>query len=219
MDLFPVIETDLIEETPAELPEESDEPEPEPEPKEIVKQEDIFVEKPKPIIKEIIEDDIDSEDEVVPETPKPKPKPVKEKKPRKPMSEAQKECLRIGREKALAVRRANAKDKKELKELHTKKKQKELKQLKEFVNDDFDPPMQSNNPQMPSLTEDQIEERTQKAVSNALKQHEEARQKRKVVKKQKQADDKLKDMCINASLYQKPPAKFGDDNFFDVCFQ
>ena len=134
MDLFPVIETDLIEETPAELPEESEEPEPEPEPKEIVKQEDIFVEKPKPIIKEIIEDDIDRGDDdgmtYVPETPKPKAKPVKEKKPRKPMSEAQKECLRVGREKALAVRRANAKEKKELKELQTKKKQKELKQIK-----------------------------------------------------------------------------------------
>ncbi len=67
-------------------------------------------------------------------------KPKKEKKPRKPMSEEHKEKLKKAREKAMAVRKANALEKKRLKEidnetkqLHKLKKEKDLKQLKNEV--------------------------------------------------------------------------------------
>lgn len=206
MDLFPKIEMDLIEETPDALDEENESDddeeiqevieEKEPEPKPVINQEDIFQDK-KPIIKPIKED-----------------KPVKKKRV---MSEEQKERLRLGREKALANRRAKAKEKKEVKELQTKKKQKEIQELKDYVND-----VPSENKMMPSLTEDQIQERTQKAIKLALAEHEEERQKRKVIKKQKQKkeseESKIKDMVINASLYNKPAPKYGDDDFFDSCF-
>ena len=218
MDIFPVIETDLLEEKPAELPEENEEDEPEPEPKEKIVQSDIFVDKPKPQVKAIIEDVIESDEEVlevpeVPEVPK-KSKPVKEKKPRKPMSDAQKEHLRKGREKALAVRRANAQEKKELKDLQDKKKKKELKELKDYVSDE---PVFKKEP-VPTKPDIDIQQHTQNAVKLALEEHEKQRQARKVKKKEKQAEDKLKDMCINASLYQKPAPKYGDDDFFNNCF-
>ncbi len=209
MDLFPKIEMDLIEETPDPLDEENEsdeeeikaviedkEPEPEPEPKPVINQEDIFQDK-KPIIKPIKED-----------------KPVKKKRV---MSEEQKERLRLGREKALANRRAKAKEKKEVKELQTKKKQKEIQELKDYVND-----VPSENKMMPSVSEEEIEKRTQKAIKLALAEHEEERQKRKVIKKLKQKEqnehDRIKDMVINASLYNKPAPKYGDDDFFDSCF-
>ena len=57
------------------------------------------------------------EEDIFVDKDKPKEKPKKEKKPRKPMTETQLEHLRKGREKALAVRRAKAQEKKEIKEL------------------------------------------------------------------------------------------------------
>jgi len=210
MDLFPKIEMDLIEETPDPLDEENEsdeeeikaviedkEPEPEPSPKPVIKQEDIFQDK-KPIIKPIKED-----------------KPVKKKRV---MSEEQKERLRLGREKALANRRAKAQEKKEVKELQTKKKQKEIQELKDYVND-----VPSGNNMMPSVSEEEIEKRTQKAIKLALAEHEEERQKRKAIKKQKQKKEsqeaQIKDMAMNASLYNRPAPRYGDADFFDLCFQ
>jgi hypothetical protein len=206
MDLFPKIEMDLIEETPDPLDEEneSDEEEikevieeKEPSPKPVIKQEDIFQDK-KPIIKPIKED-----------------KPPKKKRV---MSEEQKERLRLGREKALANRRAKAQEKKEVKELQTKKKQKEIQELKDYVND-----VPSGNNMMPSVSEEEIEKRTQKAIKLALMEHEEERQKRKAIKKEKQKKEsqeaQIKDMVINASLYNRPAPRYGDADFFDSCFQ
>jgi len=214
MDIFPVIETDLLEESPAELPEEDDE-EPEPEPKEKLDQSSIFVDKPKPHVKAIIEDDIDDEEVLeVPEFVEPEPQPKKERKKRKPMTDAQKEHLRKGREKALAVRRAKAKEKQELKDLQDKKKKKELKELKDYVNDE---PVFKKEP-VPKKSDIDIETHTKNAVKLALEEHEKQRQIRKQKKKEKQAEDQLKDMCINASLYQKPAPKYGDDDFFNNCF-
>jgi len=208
MDLFPKIEMDLIQETPDALDEENEsdeedikevieEKEPEPEPKPVIKQEDIFQDK-KPIIKPIKED-----------------KPVKKKRV---MSEEQKERLRLGREKALANRRAKAQEKKEVKELQTKKKQKEIQELKDYVND-----VPSGNNMMPSVSEEDIEKRTQKAIKLALAEHEEERLKRKAIKKQKQKKEsqeaQIKDMAMNASLYNRPAPRYGDADFFDLCFQ
>ena len=134
------------------------------------------------------------------------------------MSDEQKERLRLGREKALANRRANAQQKKDIKDLQSKKKEKEIKELKDYVND-----IPSNNVLMPSVTEEQIQERTQKAIKIALMEHDTERKKRKIIKKQAQKvkaeEDAIVDMCVNASLYNKPPPKYGDQDFFDVCFR
>ena len=233
MDLLPVIETDFIEETPEKLDEESDEEVP----KEKIDQNEIFAEEPAPVIKpikEVIEDVVhtDEEEEVVVK----KVKKVKEDKPPKKkrvMTEAQLEHLKKGREKALAVRRANALEKKNIKELQTKKKQKQKKELEDYVNDvpvtprpvtPVAPVIIEKHTEVikPSMTEEQIEERTQRAIDKALIKHEEQRQLRKAKKyadqKKKKEQDKIHDMCVNASLYTKPPSKYGDQDFFDNCW-
>lgn len=67
-------------------------------------------------------------------------KPEKVKKKRKPMSEEHKLKLAGAREKALATRRANAKQKKEIKELHALKKHRDLEDLRKSVLGDPTPP-------------------------------------------------------------------------------
>ena len=87
----------------------------------------VIVDKPKVIVDE----------DVVIEKPK---KVVGEKKPRKPMSEEHKQKLALAREKAMAVRKANAEEKKQMKEIENQtnqlkkiKKVKELEELKDEV--------------------------------------------------------------------------------------
>ena len=215
MDLFPTIQTDFIEESPAELDEEKEDDDldrgdddgmtyaPQPKsPKPKLEQSEIFVDKP--VIKPIKED-----------------KPVKKKRV---ITEAQREQLRVNREKALIVRRAKAQDKKELKDLQDQKKKKELKELKEFVNDE---PKQEIIKEVivekkPEFTPEMIEALTQKSIQKALDNHEAQRQVRKQAKlikrKEEEKDKKIKDMCTNASLYQRPVAKYGEAGFFDNCF-
>jgi len=76
---------------------------------------------------------------------------------------------------------------------------------------------------MPSMSEEEIEARTQKAIKKALEEHEAQRQVRKAKKKadqQKQKTEKqIHNMCVNASLYSKPASNYGDSDFFDVCWK
>ena len=141
------------------------------------------------------------------------------------LTEAQKEQLKKNREKALATRRAKAQEKKELKELQEKKKQKEKQQLKDFVNDVPPEPKiieKHTTTMMPSMSEEEIEARTQKAIKKALEEHEEQRQIRKAKKKADQqklkTEKEIHNMCVNASLYSKPASNYGDSDFFDVCW-
>ena len=232
MDLLPVIETDFIEETPEALKEES-ESDDEPIVKETIEQSEIFVDKPTPQIKLIVEDIVEEPithqlpDENITEDVVQQKKPIKIKKKRV-MSQQQLDCLKKGREKALLVRQANALEKKKLKDLQSKKKQKEKKELEDYVNDVPVSPVapviieKHTNTMMPSMSEEQIEERTQRAIKKALQEHEAERQVRKAKKvanlKLKKEQDKITDMCVNASLYTKQPSKYGDNDFFDNCW-
>ena len=112
MDLLPNIQVDLLQEEPEPLEEEtmSDGETAEP-------QEDIMP--------EVKERDIIPEENIFEEKKPKKQPPQKKEKKKRVMTEAQLERLRLGREKALAVRRAKAQEKKELKELQSKKKKKE----------------------------------------------------------------------------------------------
>ena len=225
MDLLPVIETDFIDETPEALKEES-ESDDEPIVKETIEQSEIFVDKPTPQIKLIVEDIV--EEPIVPVEPVETIKPIKPIKKKRVMSQQQLDCLKKGREKALLVRQANALEKKKMKDLQSKKKQKEKKELEDYVNDVPVVPVapviieKHTNTMMPSQTEEQIEERTQRAIKKALQEHEAERQVRKAKKvanlKLKKEHDKITDMCVNASLYTKQPSKYGDNDFFDNCW-
>ena len=204
MELLPKLESDFLEETEDLVidseSEEENEPLPVPMPeKTIIPEEDIFVGKQKAVKfaeKDIVESDL----EVKPI------KPVKVKKPRKPMSADQLEKLKIGREKALANRRANALEKKEVKELTAKKKKKDIQKLRDEVSDTPPEPKQlhyTNNMDIEKITADAIEKYEIKRKANKLI--------KKAKQKEQQEDNDLKNMVFN-SIPQAP--KYGEPGFF-----
>ena len=207
MELLPKLESDFLEETEDLVIESESEEENEPLPvpipeKTIIPEEDIFVGKQKAVKfaeKDIVESDL----EVKPI------KPVKVKKPRKPMSAEQLEKLKIGREKALANRRANALEKKELKELTAKKKKKDIQKLRDEVSDTPPEPQQpkqlhyTNNLDIEKITADAIEKYEIKRKANKLI--------KKAKQKEQQEDNDLKNMVFN-SIPQAP--KYGEPGFF-----
>ena len=204
MELLPKLESDFLEETEDLVIESESEEENEPLPvpipeKTIIPEEDIFVGKQKAVKfaeKDIVESDL----EVKPI------KPVKVKKPRKPMSAEQLEKLKIGREKALANRRANALEKKELKELTAKKKKKDIQKLRDEVSDTPTQPQQlhyTNNMDIEKITADAIEKYEIKRKANKLI--------KKAKQKEQQEDNDLKNMVFN-SIPQAP--KYGEPGFF-----
>lgn len=207
MELLPKLESDFLEETEDLVIESESEEENEPLPvpipeKTIIPEEDIFVGKQKAVKfaeKDIVESDL----EVKPI------KPVKVKKPRKPMSAEQLEKLKIGREKALANRRANALEKKELKELTAKKKKKDIQKLRDEVSDT---PTQPQQPQQLHYTNNMDIE---KITADAIEKYEIKRKANKLIKKAKQKeqqeDNDLKNMVFN-SIPQAP--KYGEPGFF-----
>ena len=204
MELLPKLESDFLEETEDLVidseSEEENEPLPVPMPeKTIIPEEDIFVGKQKAVKfaeKDIVESDL----EVKPI------KPVKVKKPRKPMSADQLEKLKIGREKALANRRANALEKKEVKELTAKKKKKDIQKLRDEVSDTPPEPKQlhyTNNMDIEKITADAIEKYEIKRKANKLI--------KKAKQKEQQEDNDLKNMVFNA--IPKAPV-YGEPGFF-----
>ena len=144
-------------------------------------------------------------------------KPKKEKKKRV-MTEAQLETLRKGREKALAVRRAKAKEKKELKELEGKVKQKKKKDMEEFIGESpvaIKPVVQEV--QQPSIDMSQYESMLQKGIKSALEQHDserKARKEKKVIAKKEEAQTQK----VANLIHRSQPKVYGQAGFFDGCF-
>lgn len=147
----------------------------------------------------------------------PKVKKVNEKKTKKKrvLSEEHKAKLALARQKALEVRRANSKQKKEMKELTKLKKQQELERLREETGTKkttpkkvVDTPIASGSalePSPPSMVEQPksqpvsipkqpsqkigySQEDLEKATLNAIMGYEKIRKKRKEVKKQEQKE-------------------------------
>jgi len=166
------------------------------------------------------------------EDPPKKQKPVKQKKPRKPMSEEHKAKLALAREKAMAVRKAKALEKKQMKEieketnnLRKKKKMKEFEQLKTEVNEDIPPQKISNNtnkipadlidPQKlyNSITKKDLED----AQLEAITKYEILRKARKEEKRKQQAIDKQKKELLNKINPTKPKYRDGS-NPWDMCY-
>jgi len=165
------------------------------------------------------------EEDIFVEKEKPKEKPKKEKKPRKPMTEKQLEHLRKGREKALAVRRAKAQEKKELKDLQAKKKKKDIQKLREEVGE----PPKKAEPQkvekkltegMPSLN--QLDpEFIRKLQLDAIEGYEKVRKERKAKKKHEEDNNNRNTTnmnIINNALNPPKSVKYGDPSFFNHLF-
>jgi len=167
--------------------------------KESIPEEDIFVEKKKPVQK----------------------KPVKLKKngePRKEATPEQLARLKANREKALAVRRAKSKEKKEIEELHAKKKKKDIEKLREEVSDK---PKHTPPATQPSLLQSLDPEVIRKLQLDAIEGYEKVRKERKAKKKeaeQQYARDTTNMNVINNALNPPKPVKYGDSNFFSHLF-
>ena len=140
------------------------------------------------------------------------PKLTKSGKPRKkrpPMSAEHKEKLKIAREKALEVRRANSKAKKEDKELIKKEKQLLRKQKEQTVQKlEKDTNDYSDSKPAPQKKEINIEE----AVLNGITQYEIIRKQRKKEKnennKKLQESQQIKDQLSRAIAPKKPNNPF-----------
>jgi len=133
----------------------------------------------------------------------------KEAKPKRQLSEAHKEKLKLAREKAIQVRRERAAEKKKLAELESKvnekQKVKKIKEMEDIVND---------IPQ-PKPKADIDESVIQKAIEEALTRQEMARQKRKQEKKNKLDEEIAKAKAQEVIRQAVYPAKLyaGDQGF------
>ena len=155
------------------------------------------------------------EEDIFVEKKKAKPvKEVKEKKPRKPMSEAQKENLKKGREKALAVRRANAVEKKEIKDLTEKKKKKDIQKLRDEVSEapapiklsELPPSFQSLDPEM-----------IRKLQEDAIEGYDKKRKARKEIKK-KEEETLARNFRNMNVINNATQAQYGERGFFNHLF-
>lgn len=143
----------------------------------------------------------------------------KERKPRKPMTEAQLEHLKRGREKALEVRRAKAQEKKEIADLKAKKKKKEIQQLREEV-EEIPRPKKEISKQMSSL-ETLSPELIKKLQQDAIEGYDKIRKERKAKKKQEQETHNRNTTnmnIINNALNPPKAVKYGDSGFFSHLF-
>jgi len=146
-------------------------------------------------------------------------KPVKKKRQ---ITEAQKEQLRKGREKALAVRRANAEERKKMKELENKEielvkkaKQKRVQKLEEEVSDK---PIEQKTIK---TNFDINPELIKKIQQDAIEGYDKIRKERKAIKK-KQLEEQQRNMVhantINNALNPVRPTKYGEIGFFNHLF-
>jgi len=178
-------------------------------PKVIVDKPKVIVDKPKVIVDE----------DVVIEKPK---KVVGEKKPRKPMSEEHKQKLALAREKAMAVRKANAEEKKQMKEIENQtnqlkkiKKVKELEELKDEVESKTTEKPQKGLSQITSgLTKEDLEQ----AQYDAIVKYETLRKQRKAEKKRQEQIEADKQHIMN-QIKQPVGYRYRDgSNKWDLCY-
>ena len=216
MDLLPNIQVDLIQEDPEPLEEEnvSDE---EGEPELVVKEVE------EEVVPEVQEKKLIPEEDIFVEKKTKKAPPQKKEKKKRVMTEEQLERLKKGREKALAVRRAKAQEKKELKELQDKKKKKELQKLREEVDDTPKPAPQPAPAPRKTITslEDLPADMLIELQKRAIEGYDTKRKARKEEKRKKQAEEKdnLKNMnLVNNALQPQRPPQYGETGYFRDCF-
>ena len=189
---------------------------------ESIESEEELAEEPlPPVLDEVIkEKEIIAQDEIFDKVKKkesiPEVKPVK--KPKREISEAQRERLAKGREKALANRRAKAKANKEEKEkslIPQELKEEFKKSAVAFSEPSSGNPTRCAAP-TPQISKDDILELTAKASQKALEDYEIERKKRKEEKKIKMAEDKHRQQVRQTiQTAVKGPSR---DTTFDFCF-
>jgi hypothetical protein len=156
------------------------------------------------------------------QTEKPK-KVVKQKKPRKPMSEEHKQKLALAREKAMAVRKAKAEEKKKMKALENeekellkaqkvKKVQKLKKEVEEYAEAKEEEVVQKPQ-QISGFTKKDLED----AQLDAIMKYEALRKQRKAEKKRQEQLEADKQNIIKQIQPQGYRYRDGS-NKWDMCF-
>ena len=227
MNVLPDIEMPMLKEEIEELSDEVDEVK---DVKPVATMEDIFQNAPK--MKEVI----------VPQT---KENPIvitgsAPMKKKRVLSEEHKQKLNGARVKALEVRRANAKEKKELKELEKKAKQKKVNDLKKYIGETEDivpqtkevkttPLATTDTPATPAtfsthmhlapdkqkyLTQEDVEEISIQAIAG----YEKIRKSRKAQKKEEndKAQEEVRDLI--RKTVQPRNITYGQEGYFNDCF-
>ncbi len=185
------------------------------------------------IIKEEIQEDLKKEEEEVCEAPKPKEiqpdeevfKGIeKKKKPKRQITEAQREHLAKARMKAAEVRKRKAHERKLQKQQEARRKKKEEKELKNL--NAVHNPMESESDEEPApvktkvikshALEDLDEDLLVKLQEAAIEKYEVKRKARKEVKKKKEAEIQKEEQVYQAVKKAVQP---DPDDMWGVCFQ
>ena len=156
-----------------------------------------------------------------------KEEPVKKQRKKRVMSEEQKKKLALAREKALAVRRANAQKKKEIKMLKQAKQDEELEDLRKSVRVKPTPkpstpkpvekPVELTKPKKEYLyTQEDMDNLTFRAIAN----YDEIRKVRKKEKAKKRAEEQVKTKERNKlmSMVSNKPSYNSNDDYWGNCF-
>ena len=195
------------------------------------------------IVKDEPKDTLVDEPEPTPPTPRvveePVEKPVKKPRKKRVMTDAQKERLALARVKALEVRRANAKKKKEIRDLKKQKADQELdqlrndvkpkqnikKEIKEVEETPPPPPSKHHSPinacgqtaKTPMYSQEDVDLITFKAISN----YDEVRKQRKKEKLKKREEDNVKEkerQRLLRIVNPTPPKYNPDSDPFANCY-
>lgn len=175
----------------------------------------IYNEEPEAVAEEKVKETIvekDIFDGIPAKVEEPKAEVKKQKKPRKPMTEEHKAKLGLAREKAMASRKANAIERKKMKDLETEEKEliktqkiKRVKKLKAEVLSDGEE--ESVKIVKPLVRQDSVRDQKTKtefskkdledAQLDAIMKYEAIRKQRKAEKKEKEMVDAEKNKMLN----------------------
>tara|TARA_R110000851_G_scaffold103692_1_gene220941 strand:- start:2189 stop:2971 length:783 start_codon:yes stop_codon:yes gene_type:complete len=187
-----------------------------------IKVDDNIAVMPDEVKEDLLLDSMESQVEYV---PKEKAPTEKVKKKRKPMSEEHKAKLAFAREKAFASKRANAIERKKIKDLESEEKElvklqrvKRVQKLKAEVEEDEPPAPKSYAPStvgLNGLSKKDLED----AQLDAIMKYDAMRKERKAVKKQEQMVNAEKDKMLKNIQRATGMYSYRDgSNRFDGCY-
>jgi len=190
-----------------------------------VEENDIFDDMPhqvkKQVKKQVIEDVHEETGETNPNFIY-KDEKHKIKKPRKPMSEEHKQKLALAREKAMAVRKAKAEEKKQMKEIENQtnelKKKKKVKELEELKDEVESKTIEKPQPQKVQVHSGITKEDLEQAQYDAIVKYETLRKQRKAEKKRQEQLEADKQHIMN-QIKQPVGYRYRDgSNKWDMCY-
>ena len=164
--------------------------------------------------------------ENIKEPSKPTPKTKSGRKPRKPMTQEQKDKLAKARVKAVQVKKAKAEERKRQKELELEEKEllkqrkaKNLQKLREEVSESPTPVKKVVQQQVTGLTKKDLEEAQFEAISKyELLRKQRKEEKRKFMEQEKQKRELIEKLKPDNNGYRARDANGKLKNRWDMCY-